>query len=42
VVISLIVGGIGFRSNYLLGFIDNTSKLVSLIGAIENYLFALL
>ena len=42
VVISLIVGGIGFGINHLLGFIDNTSKLVSLIGAIENYLFALL
>ncbi len=42
VVISLIIGGIGFGTNHLLGFIDDTSKLVSLIGAIENYLFALL
>lgn len=42
IVISLIVGGVGFGTNHLLGFIDNTSKLVSLVGAIENYLFALL
>ena len=41
-VISLIIGGIGFGTNHLLGFIDDTSKLVSLIGVIENYLFALL
>ncbi len=40
VVISLIIGGIGFGTNHLLGFIDDTSKLVSLIGAVENYLFA--
>lgn len=42
VVISLIIGGIGFGTNHLLGFIDDTSKLISLIGAIENYVFALL
>lgn len=40
VVISLIIGGIGFGTNHLLGFIADTSKLVSLIGAVENYLFA--
>ena len=42
IVISLIVGGVGFGTNHLLGFIDNTSKLVSMVGAIENYVFALL
>ena len=42
VVISLIIGGIGFGTNHLLGFINDTSKLISLIGAIENYVFALL
>lgn len=38
VVISLIVGGLGFGTNHLLGFIEDKSKTISLIGAIENYL----
>lgn len=41
VVISLIVGGIGFGTNHLLGFIEDGSKMISLIGAIENYLLVL-
>lgn len=28
VVISLIVGGIGFRTNYLLGFIEDGRKMI--------------
>lgn len=38
IVISLIVGGLGFGTNHLLGFIEDKSKTISLIGAIENYL----
>lgn len=41
VVISLIVGGLGFGTNHLLGFIEDGSKTISLIGAIENYLLVL-
>ncbi|WP_253291451.1 hypothetical protein [Virgibacillus proomii] len=41
VVISLIVGGLGFGTNHLLGFIEDGSKTISLIGAVENYLLVL-
>lgn len=41
VVISLIVGGLGFGTNHLLGFIQDGSKTISLIGAVENYLLVL-
>lgn len=41
IVISLIVGGLGFGTNHLLGFIEDGSKTISLIGAIENYLLVL-
>lgn len=37
ILLSLIVGGLGFGTNHLLGYIDDNSKLVSLIGALENY-----
>jgi len=42
VVISLVMGGVEFGTNHLLGFIDDINKIVSLIGAIENILFVLL
>ncbi|WP_040982868.1 hypothetical protein [Oceanobacillus jeddahense] len=41
VVISLIIGGLGFGTNHLLGFIEDESKTISLIGAVENYLLVL-
>ncbi|GGP16943.1 hypothetical protein [Oceanobacillus neutriphilus] len=41
VVISLIVGGLGFGTNHLLGFMEDGSKTISLIGAVENYLLVL-
>lgn len=37
VLISLIIAGLGLGTNHLLGFIDDNSKIVSLIGALENY-----
>ncbi|MBO0993541.1 hypothetical protein [Bacillus sp. SD088] len=41
VVISLIVGGLGFGTNHFLGFIEDGIKTISLIGAVENYLLVL-
>lgn len=41
-VISLIIGGIGFGTNHLIAFINNRTMYMSLFGAIENYLFAVL
>lgn len=41
VVISLIVGGIGFGTNHLFGFINDGSKMISLVGAVENYIIVL-
>lgn len=41
VVISLIIGGIGFGTNHLLGFINDGSKMISLVGTVENYIIVL-
>lgn len=37
ILISLIVAGLGFGTNHLLGYINDNSKVISLIGAFENY-----
>lgn len=37
ILLSLIVAGLGFGTNHLLGYIGDSSKTVSLIGAVENY-----
>ncbi|HHX67839.1 MAG: hypothetical protein WAO56_07435 [Miniphocaeibacter sp.] len=42
VVLSLIVGGLGFGTNHLIGYINDSSKVISLIGALENYAFVIL
>ena len=42
IVISLIVGGVGFGTNHLIGYFEDTSKVISLIGAIENYFLAVM
>lgn len=39
ILVSLIVGGLGFGTNHLIGFITDTTKMTSLIGAFENYAF---
>lgn len=41
VVLSLIIGGIGFGTNHLLGYIADGGKIISLLGAVENYLLVL-
>lgn len=40
IVLSLVIGGIGFGTNHLIGYFEDTSKIVSLIGAVENYFLA--
>lgn len=42
VLMSLIVGGLGFGTNHLIGFIHDSSKMTSLVGFIENYTFVAL
>ncbi|RVU55857.1 hypothetical protein [Anaerosphaera multitolerans] len=42
IVISLIIGGLGFGTNHLLGYINDNSKTISLIGALENYALVML
>jgi hypothetical protein len=42
IVLSLIVGGIGFGTNHLLAYIINTKKYMSLVGALENYMLVVL
>ncbi len=42
VIISLIIGGIGFGTNHLIGYLEDTSKVISLIGAVENYFLAVM
>lgn len=37
-VISLIVGGLGFGTNHLIGYLADPTKIISLTGAIQNYL----
>lgn len=37
VLLSLIVGGLGFGTNHLISFIGDSSKYISLVGALENY-----
>ena len=37
VLTSLIIGGLGFGTNHLMGFLNDFSKVTSLIGALENY-----
>lgn len=41
-VISLIVGGIGFGTNHLIAYLNNPIKYMSLVGALENYIFVTL
>ena len=41
VLFSLIIGGLGFGTNHLLGFIEDNTKLTSLVGALENYALVL-
>lgn len=42
IVLSLIIGGLGFGTNHLLGYLNDSTKIVSLVGAIENYLLVIL
>ncbi|HHX70836.1 MAG TPA: hypothetical protein GX708_22640 [Gallicola sp.] len=42
IVISLIIGGLGFGTNHLIGYINNSSKIICLIGALENYTLVIL
>lgn len=42
IVLSLIIGGLGFGTNHLLGYLNDSNKIVSLVGAIENYLLVIL
>ena len=41
ILFSLIIGGMGFGTNHLLGFLEDSSKLTSLVGALENYALVL-
>lgn len=41
ILVSLIIGGIGFGTNHLLGFLEDSTKLTSLVGALENYILVL-
>lgn len=41
ILFSLMIGGIGFGTNHLIGFIKEPDKLTSLIGAMENYLLGI-
>lgn len=42
IVLSLIIGGIGFGTNHLLGFLANNQSYGNLIGFIENYLLVIM
>ncbi|NLY19898.1 MAG: hypothetical protein GXZ08_01235 [Tissierellia bacterium] len=42
IVISLIIGGLGFGTNHLIGYINDSSKIISLVGALENYALVIL
>ena len=39
---ALIIGGFGLGTNHLMGYIHDSSKLTSLVGAIENYTFVVI
>lgn len=41
VVVSLILGGVGFGTNHLIAFLSNNSMYMSLFGAMENYVLAI-
>ncbi|EHI73690.1 Uncharacterised protein [Streptococcus criceti] len=40
--ISAIIGGLGFASNHLLGWLAQPSATANLVGCLENYAFVLL
>lgn len=42
IVISLIIGGIGFGTNHLIAYLNNPVKYMSLVGALENYILVIL
>lgn len=42
IIISLIVGGIGFGTNHLIAYLNNPIKYMSLVGVLENYLLVVL
>ncbi|BDR56945.1 hypothetical protein [Xylocopilactobacillus apis] len=42
VVLSLIIGGIGFGTNHLLGFLANNANYSNLVGSIENYVLVIM